>query len=148
MRSSLSILLRRAGLSHQEAHDTCSCQWHRQHSVLLVMLRTGFLRHVLPPAERHRTQTQKGSPEKGVQLRLSKDALPLGRSLMVSSQAPPNPLPPQCDSVTESRGREGVGLPSDVNLWYGVGSGYSYRYLFEGLLGAFHKGPKTRESLP
>lgn len=66
---------------------------------------------------------------------------------MVSSQAPPT-QPPQCDSVSESRGREGVGLPSDVNLWYGVGSGYSYRCLFEGLLGAFRKGPKTRESLP
>lgn len=47
---------------------------------------------------------------------------------------------------------EGVGLPSDlkqmVNRWDKVGSTDFYRYLFEGPLGDYFKGPKIRGPLP
>lgn len=57
---------------------------------------------------------RKEAPRRAFSLHLSKDGLPLGRSLKASLQGPHQR--PTCDSVSESRGREGLGLPSDANL--------------------------------
>lgn len=50
-------------------------------------------------------------------------------------------------TFNESRRRGGVGLLQMADLWYRVGSMCSYRNLFGGVLSAFYKSSKTRESL-
>lgn len=99
-----------------------------------------FLHDVLPCGESQRTQILKGRPEKYISLVCPAPRKERSRySHLVEG-----------DEVNESRGR--VGLPSDlkqmVNRWDKVGATDFYRYLFEGLLGDYYKGPKIRGPLP